>query len=70
MTLWDLANEIGKELEYLYSMDVNDDRYIEQFNKYRRLKAIFLRYRTKKLTKAEQQSIIITENIEVREGTK
>ena len=64
MTLWDLNVLIGKELEKLYGMDTNNDLYIEQYNKYKHLKAIFLKYRTRKMKKSEQQSIIITENIE------
>ena len=63
MTLWDLNVQIGQVLEKLYSMDTDNDLYTEQYDKYRHLKSIFLKYRTRKLSRSEQQNIIINENI-------
>ena len=68
MTLWELNIKIGEELEKLYKLDKDkqDALFLEQWGKYRRLKTIFLSYKArsnKKMTRREQQNIIVSENI-------
>jgi hypothetical protein len=62
MTLWQLNHLIGTELSILYNIDKQDlDLWTKQFEKYRTLKKIFLKYRIRKMTKSEQQLILIND---------
>ena len=63
MTLWQLNELIGTELSILYNIDKQDlDLWTEKFEKYRTLKKIFRKYRIRKMTKSEQQLILINDN--------
>ena len=67
MTLWDLSVLIGKEYETLYAMDLSvapKGAWTRQHQYIRSLLDIYKSYRKgKKMTKAEQQNIIIKEKI-------
>ena len=63
MTLWDLAILIGKEYETLYAMTANNEAekaaWTRQHQYIRSLKDIYKSYRNGKMTKKQQQQIII-----------